>query len=475
MSQEQKEGNLFAYLSYRYLPYWPLFVVLVLIGGVSAWVYLRYTTPLYEANATILVKDNKKGVNEAGVEEELNIFSSKKIVDNEVEVIRSKKLMAKVVDELNLYAPIFEKGKIKTTSAYNTSPVVILVREPEKIVTTQEVAFSLGAGKVMLDNKIYPLNEWVRTTYGELKFIENPNKINDPASPLFFRLIHPGSVVGSLAGRLEAKPSSKLSTIVTVSLRDEVRQRAADILNKLVESYNVASLEDKNNMALNTLAFVEKRLQTVERELDSLEGNIQSYRARKGVVDLGAQSRQFLENVGTSDRKLADINIKLAVLNEVEKYVNSKDESGGIVPSIVGVEDPALSQLVQKLYNAELEYEKLVRTTGVNNPLALPLAKEIEQIRPQIRESIRNQRNSLMVSRSNVSATSSMYNSMLSTIPQKERELADISRQQLIKQNVYSFLLQKREQTALSVTSNVSDSKVIDMATSSSKPVLTAR
>lgn len=471
MNKVQREGNLFEFLSFRYLPYWPLFVVLMLIGGVGAWIYLKFTIPMYEAYATILVKDDKKGVNEAGVEEALNIFSSKKIVENEIEVIQSKKLMKEVVTQLNLYAPVFEKGRFKSTSAYHTSPIIIEAKRPEDIATTEEVALSVSRGKVIVENKAYPLNVWVTTPYGDLKFTENPNKKGAPAHPLVFRLIYPGSVAGSYAGRLDVKPSSKLSTVVTVSLKDDVRKRAEDVLNKLTEAYSIASLEDKNNLAMSTLAFVEKRLQGVEKELDSLEGKIQQYRAKKGVVNLSEQSRQFLNNVGETDRKIADINLKLAVLNEVDKYVNSKDASSGIVPSTVGVEDPALSQLVQKLYNAELEYEKLRKTTGANNPLALPLAKEIEQIRPQIRESIRNQRNSLLVSRNNVVASNNMYNSMLNTIPQKERELTDISRQQEIKNNVYSFLLQKREQTALSVTSNVSDSKVIDTATSSGNPV----
>jgi tyrosine-protein kinase Etk/Wzc len=465
------EGNLFSYLTYRFLPYWPLFVVLIIICGFAAWGYVKYTTPLYEARATILVKDDKKGVNEAGIEETLNIFSSKKIVENEIEVIRSKKLMNEVVNELNLYAPVFEKGKVRVASAYNSSPVAIVAKNPESLNSTEDIPFSFQAGKVVVNNKSFPLNEWVVTPYGELKFIENPKKTTDPVSPLFFRLANPKNVAASFANRLDVKSSSKLSTVVTVSMKDEMRQRAEDVLNKLAEVYSKSSLEDKNNLALNTLSFVEKRLQAVEKELDSIESRIQHYRASKGVVNLSEQSKQFLDNVSVSDRKLADINMRLAVLGEVEKYVNSKDAASGIVPSTVGVEDPALSQLVQKLYNAELEYEKLRKTTGANNPLALPLAQEIEQIRPQIRESIKNQRNSLLASRNNVSATSNMYNSMLSTIPQKEREFADISRQQSIKSNVYSFLLQKREQTALSVTSNVSDSKVIDMATSSGKPV----
>lgn len=466
------DGNLFSFLSYRYFPYWPLFLVLVMIGVGAAWGYIQYTIPLFEATATILVKDDKKGVNEASIEETLNIFSSKKIVENEIEIIRSNRLMKEVVNDLHLYASVFEKGKLKSTSAYLTSPITIIAKTPDAIEGTDEVPFSVENGKgVKIDERIYPLNEWMNTPYGELKFIPNPQKKSDPREPLVFKLRSPNGLASSLAGRLDVKSSTKLSTVVTVSLKDEVRRRAEDILNKLAESYSKASLEDKNNLALTTLAFVDKRLQSVERELDSMESRIQQYRTQKNVVNLGEQSRQFLENVGAADRKVAELNTKLAVLGEVEKYVSSKDAGSGIVPSTVGVEDPALTQLVQRLYNAELEYEKLRKTTGANNPAVLPLAQEIAQIRPQIMESIKNQKRSLQASKTNISASSGVYSSMLNSIPQKERELTDISRQQAIKNSVYSFLLQKREQTALTVTSNVADSKVIDVASSSGSPV----
>lgn len=471
--KEGKEGNIVSFILFRYLPYWPLFLVLLVLGIAAAWGYIQYTTPLYEASATIMVKDDKKGADDSGVEQALDIFSSKKIVENEIEVIQSFKLMKDVVTELNLYTPVYEEGPIKTTSAYNTSPVMIIAKYPEKLRSdTARLYFTVRSGKeVVVNGKLYPLNQWVQTAYGELKFIPNPNKYMDPVNPLFFMVRSPGSIAGAFGNALKVNSPSKLSTVVTVTLRDEVGQRAEDVLNKLVEVYNRTSVEDKNTLAQNTLTFIDARLHSVEKELDSLEGRIQQYRANKGVVDLSEQSRIFLGNVGANDRQIAELNMKLAVLNEVDKYVNSKDAASGIIPSTLGVDDPMLSQLVQRLSNAQLEYEKMRKTTGEKNPLIVPIAKEIEQIRPQIVESINNQRKSLLASKNNLGATSSVYNAMLNSIPQKERELADISRQQTIKNSVYGFLLQKREQTALTISSNVPESKIIDAAKAGGNPV----
>jgi tyrosine-protein kinase Etk/Wzc len=151
--------------------------------------------------------------------------------------------------------------------------------------------------------------------------------------------------------------------------------------------------------------------------------------------------------------------------------VVSKNNTTGIVPATLGVNDNVLSQLLEKLYDAELTYDKLKQTMGENSPSVVAVANEIESIRPAILENVRNQRNSLEASRNNLTATSSLYSSMLKTIPQKERELLEISRQQTIKNSVYAFLLQKREETALSSSSTIADSRLIDAAIASFSPV----
>jgi capsular exopolysaccharide synthesis family protein len=224
-------------------------------------------------------------------------------------------------------------------------------------------------------------------------------------------------------------------------------------------------------MAANTLSFIDERLRYVINDLDSIERSIQHYKAKQGIVNLSEQSRNFLNNVSENDRQVSNINMQLAVLDQVERYVVSKNNSVGIVPSSLGLNDPLLSQLLQKLYDAELEHDKLRKTMAENSPQVAAVASEIESIRPTILENVRNQRAGLLASRKNVSETSGAYYSYLRTIPQKERELLEISRQQSIKNDVYSFLLEKREETALASSSTLADSKLIDAAMSNFWPV----
>ena len=479
-----------------YLPYWPLFLILIVFGVAGAWAYLKYyAIPVYETYATIMVKDEKKGVDESGVQEALQIYPIKNIVENEMEVIHSRKLMEEVVEQLKLYAPVFEAplyktGKLNVTSAYTSSPITIIARNLSALKETGDtgVYFSVtyftdnNAGEfrdvikpkvkeVVIHEKAYPLNTWCSTPYGELKFQNNTRRSDTVVGPLFFRLYKPRNIAPAFISNLDVKSSSKLSTTINLTLRDEVSERAEDVLNKLLISYNLLSIEEKKGTAANTLEFIETRLAKVEKEIDSIERTIQSYRTDEGVVNLGEQSRQYLENVGSNDRKIADLSMQLAALDEMERYAKSNENKGDVVPATLGISDPVLTDLMQKMYNAKVEYEKMMKTTAENNPFATEVAKEIEQIRPLVLEKLKAYRINLEAGKKDLTAISGSYNSMLRTIPKKERQLMNISREQGIKNSIYNYLLEKREQTALASSSAVSDSKIVDMARTSLMPV----
>lgn len=472
VKKPSKESNLLSLLLFRFLPYWPLFAFLILICAAGAWIYLRNSTPIYRISATVLLKDEKKGVDDSKLVEFLNISTSKKIVENEIEVIRSRTIMKEVVNRLHLYAPVWEERYLKPASAFSSSPIIVEAKDPELLRDFRKIYYSFTIDKkVRIGNLSYPLDQWEPTPYGILRFRENPNIRTRAQSLFYFSLIPQKIVVNSLLGKLDADPTSKLSTVINLQLTDEIPERGEQILNEIILAYNRAAINDKNALAANTLSFVEDRMKIVESGLDSIEKKIQQYKSQRGAVDLSTQGKLILENVGNNDRTLADIGMQLAVLEQVEKYVISKDQKAGIVPSTLGVNDQILSQLLQKLYESELKYENLKQTVGDNNTVLISLRREIEQLRPNILENIRNQRKNLQASRTNLSNTNTGVSSLLRTIPQKERELLEISREQSIKNNVYAFLLQKQEETALSYASTVPDSRIVDQAESSITPV----
>jgi tyrosine-protein kinase Etk/Wzc len=490
----KNEKNIGSLIINWYLPYWPLFLILIVLGVGGAWAYLKfYAVPVYESYATVMVKDEKKGVDESGAMEALQIYPTKNIAENEIEVIHSRKLMEQVIKQLLLYAPIreapdYSKWKFNETSAYISSPVSIVARNPDELTETGDTDIAITVNyysakeianegykdkikEVVIENKRYPLRKWCQTRWGELKFIPNEKQSTTAVGPLFFSLNRPKDVAPGILLGLNVNSANKLSTTINLTIRDEIPQRGEDILNKLLIAYNRQSIEEKKGMAGNTLEFIELRLAKVEGELDSIENLVQTFRTDKGVVDLGEQGKMYLENVGNNDRKIADLSMQMAALDEMESYVNSKSNKGDLALATLGITDPVLSDLMQKLNNKRVEYETLLKTTAENNPYAIGVAKEIEQLRPLVLEKLKNYRVSMEAGRKNLASISSGYNSMLRTIPQKERELMSISREQAIKKSIYSYLLEKREQTALASSSANSDSKIIDMASSSAAPV----
>jgi capsular exopolysaccharide synthesis family protein len=468
-----KQQSIFQLLMFRYFPYWPLFFGLSILTMTAAWVYLKITNPVYEATATILINDAKKGVEDPRAVESFDIYTSKKIVENEIEVIKSKTLVRETAEILHLFSPVFEEGFFSSVPAYTSCPIMVEVKDVSKIEEAELLKFQYDEPKeiISFNGKAYNLNEWISYSHGEIRFVKNPHLINKGSGPFYFSLFDPREITNGLIKNLDVQPSSKLSTVVNLSIKDVVPQRAENILNALIKSYNNAALNDKNTLAVSTLKFLEDRISLMERDLDSLELSIQQYKSTRGIVDLSEQGKLFLKNVGDNDQRLSDINMQLAVLRKIEDYVLSKKNSTRIVPSTVGLNDSRLSALIQKLYESEIQYERLKKTTAENNPLLLSLQNEIENMRPGIIENIRNQRSSLIAGRANLTSTNEKYASVLETIPRQERELLEASRQQAIKNSVYTFLLQKSEETALSYASSEGDSRLVDMAESSIFPI----
>jgi tyrosine-protein kinase Etk/Wzc len=471
---EDKDANVFRDVLFKYLPYWPLFLTLFGVFLALAWVYLRYATPVYETTATILVKDEKKGVDDANLMEQLDLFGSKKLVENEIEVLKSRMLMHQVVEELSLYAPVTYKGTVKSKSAYVLSPVIIQAMNPDSVRLEKKVLFSYDSlnRAVIIEGKHYPLNQWVSDGENTIRFLPNPNyEAPEEKKQLFYSIFDPKGITDNLLEHLKVLQAAKLASVIDLTLRDPVPKRSEDILNGLIAVYNKAAVNDKNAQALNTLKFINERLGLVVSSLDSVEHGIQQYKTNEGIVDISAQGQLYLDNVGANDQKMSTVNVQLAVLDQVEKYVASKNNEPGIVPSTLGVDDAGLAALLSKLYDLEVQYDGLSKTTAENNPILVTIRNEIDKIKPNILENIRSLKSNLQASLKNLSGNTSNYASVLKGLPQKERGLIAISRQQTIENGIYSFLLQKREETALSYNSAVADTRIVDHANSTVDPV----
>ena len=367
--------NVFQLLMFRYYPYWPLFAIASVSMLLVAWIYLQLASPVYEATATLIIKDERKGVENAKMVESLNVYTSKKIVENEIEVLKSRSLLRETARILHLTSPVSEDGLVFSYSAYTSSPVIVEVSNMDAMVEEKriEIFYNQKNQQVQFEGQPYPLDTWIDTPYGQIRFIKNPYLTRPSNKQLFVSFLDPQNVMEDLLNNISILPSNKLSTVINLSFKDPIPLKAENILNTLMESYNRASINDKNSLASNTLEFVESRITLIEHELDSLEHVIELYKTSEGIVDLSEQGKVFLKNVADNDQRLTELNMQLAALDRVEEYLVQKGTSEKLVPTTLGLDDSGLAALIKKLYDAEIEFARLKQTTAQNNPILVSL------------------------------------------------------------------------------------------------------
>jgi len=457
----------------RYIKYWPLLVALIVINLGIAFVYLKYTVPTYEVSELIMLKESDSNLSDLTGASKSADPKDQKTIENEIVVLASRPLADEVVKNLRLYAPVYIRGQFFNRSAYLFSPVILEALNPDSLKSQLSGSFKVTAGtsSVTLDGTTYALNKTIIFHGVQIRFILNPNN-RGPIDPrtFYFSLIDLKTASASLDASLEIEGAKKETTLIGLKIKDEIPKRGEDILNTLIASYNKRSIKEKTKAAANTLKFVQNRLSLMEGQLDTIQNGIETYRSTEGAVDISQQSSQYLSTVNNNEQRLSELKPQFAVLDQIESYIKSSD-GDSMVPSTYGIDDPLLPQMLGKLSDLRTQYERLRKTTAENNPILSSIRNEIDQTKPNILEIIKNHRNTLLTTRRNIEANTNKYNSMLNTIPTKEKRLSGISRQQLTKNGIYNFLLQKREETELSLISATADSRIISNAEATPYPI----
>ena len=453
------------------LRYWPWFVLSVGLALAGAYGYLLYKQPIYRIQASLLLQDDKRGTAQTNPLKELEVYAPKKMIENELEVLRSSTLMDQVVSTLHLDTRYFRETSFGKREIYTDSPVLMLVESgnPELYKKMLTLRFPT-AQTVQINAQTYPLNQRVQTPYGSLRILTRQPV--GPATPaVLVQAMPQSSAVGMYTGNLKVEPTSKTSTVIHLTLEDAVPQKGEAILNTLINAYNQAAVTDKNKVAINTLQFVEKRLRLVSGELASVEKNVEQYKSRYGITDLSAQAQSFLQTTRETDTQLNQVNIQLATLNDLQNFVTTQSDKRGSTPATVGLNDPVLLGEINKLSQLELKRDELTQTTSDENPMLQTIDNQIKATKNNIGQNIKSMKSMLTSSRDQYVAKNEQVEGVVRAIPQQERALMDITRQQTIKNNLYTYLLQKREEMAVAFAASIADSRVLDAAKSSGSPV----
>ncbi|MFC0181188.1 hypothetical protein ACFFJX_00810 [Pseudarcicella hirudinis] len=251
------------------------------------------------------------------------------------------------------------------------------------------------------------------------------------------------SLVERYQKEIQVELMNQKSTVLKLSLEDALPVKGKAILAKLLEAYTYSALADKNMEATNTLQFIDQRLRLITGELGSVEKDVETYKSSQGITDLSVEANLFLEKVKENDTKLNEVDIQLKVLDGVESYLRSSQT--GVAPATLMVNDPVLIGLLGKLNELDIQREKYVRTTQPGNPLLETINTQIANTKAAIRESIANQKQGLVVTKSSLKTLNNRFESSIRTIPKKEREFVNIKRQQGIKESLFLMLCKRKK------------------------------
>ncbi|WP_316742778.1 polysaccharide biosynthesis tyrosine autokinase [Pedobacter antarcticus] len=461
----------------NYLYHWPLFFIGVIFCLSIAFIYLRYSSPAYLVNSTLLIKDDKKGpgAGAADLLNELDMFGSSKLVDNEIEIIKSKTLMRKVVDRLNLSVTYKTEGRVVDSDIYTNKPVNIDVVEINSSIYGESLNLTFpSATTYQLEDtetgkKVKgAIGQLQRNMFGvyRVSIIGDLSKVDH----LSITFNNPQLVTDNLLAKLSVTLASKQSTVFNLSLESNVPQKGRDILNTLIQVYNEAALADKNRTTQSTIQFIDERLKLISGELTEVEKDVEGFKSSRGLTDISNDANLFLDNVKANDAKLNEVELQISVIQDIQRYVNSNSIQEKL-PSTLGINDPVLLNQINQLAELQLQRDRLLATTTMDNPLVQPIIKQIETTRAGIKSNIHNISISLANTKNNLLGNNLQFQGSIKKIPGQERQLISIKRQQTIKETLYLYLLQKKEEAALSYASAIADSRTVDPAYSSPEPV----
>lgn len=469
-SQVSKPIN-FKEILTRYLYNWPFFLTGLLLMFTCAFLYLQITNPVYEVRASLMVKDDERNPDEKSLLYELDLANSHKAAENEIEVLQSRTLVSKVVKDLQLWAKYTSKTGLLKQDLYTSSPIRFILLNADTLSSIDKVnlvvrikdkdSFELA----MPDGsfKTFAFKSTLKNNFGLWQLLPAGNIESYKGAQVNIALADMRKTADAYQKAIEIELLDKKTPVIGLSIKDEVPERGEDVLNDLIRVYNDAALAEKNRMTQSTLDFIDQRLASLTGEVSTAEKAVEAFRSSRGVTDISSQSQISLQNFQNNDDQLNQINVKLKIIDEIERYVNSPQLQGN-VPATLGVDDPLLRKLLDKLADEQGQYTSLAARVPESNPMFISLSRQIAANKASIKENIGNIKSSLLAQQQQLEAYNAKFESSIKNIPHQEREYIDIKRQESVKENLYNYLLQKREELSLSYATTKTDARIVDNA-----------
>ncbi len=477
----------------KYLSYWKWFVVSVLLLLMIAMIYIYFTLPKYEIATSIVFKDDQRGggVTELNVFKEMGVVTRRSNADNEVEILKKSLIVEKVVRELGLYITYTEMKPIlpfeingrggglsyvphrKAAILYGEeSPLTLSL--PENILNTidKPIMFDVlvDAGGEYTFSGVYKKEKFqvflsqkdntVRLPFGELSVDKRKTNLEDDIK-IRVTINHPQNVANSYLGNLEIELTSKTSSVADITLVSHNVALGRDFLDVYIKSYNEQGIKDQRELAAETSRVIETHLANLSRELSQVEDQTQDFRQSRGLTNIASQADLYNSQLASISQRRMDVESQYTIVSDVLQFVEQTDNYQ-LIPASSGIRSPVLNDQISSYNKLVLERDKLSRIASSSNQSMITLNNQLQSTFNSVVSGLRNEKNNLDIQLRDINLEYSRNNAKIRAIPQQERIFSDLKRQQNIKEDLFLYLLQKKEERYMNMTTVEPNSRIID-------------